>query len=105
MWLSGVVFTYLLHVSLCVRQLSGHMEHHLFVAVVAVDGLGASLPVSHIQATTETARTQRGYTPHHHHYKSMTIITASAISRDLHLVSRCIMECVVPSNHNRALTL
>lgn len=44
----GVSLQYLLGVPLCVRQLCGHMEHDLFVAVVAVDGFSASLPVSHV---------------------------------------------------------
>lgn len=35
------------------------MEHDLLVAVVAVDGFGARLPVSHVQPTTETAGTTK----------------------------------------------
>lgn len=46
-WYS-IVLQYLLGVPLCVRQLCGHMEHDLFVAVVAVDRFCASLPVSHV---------------------------------------------------------
>lgn len=53
-----MVLRYLLGVPLCVRQLCGHMEHDLFVAVVAVDGFCASLPMSHVQPSSETANTQ-----------------------------------------------
>lgn len=54
-----VLLQYLLGVPLCVRQLCGHMEHDLLVAVVAVDGFGAGLPASHVQPSAETAGTTK----------------------------------------------
>lgn len=54
-----VLCQYLLGVPLCVRQLCGHVEHDLLVAVVAVYRFGAGLPVSHIQPSAETAGTTK----------------------------------------------
>lgn len=54
-----VLLHYLLGVPLRVRQLCRHMEHDLLVAVVAVDGFSAGLPVSHVQPSAETAGTTK----------------------------------------------
>ena len=50
---------YLLCIALGVRQLGGHVEHDLFVAVVAVDGLGARLSVRDVQPSAESAGEER----------------------------------------------
>lgn len=44
---------YLLSVSLCVGQLSRHVEHNLVAVEVVVDGFCASLPMGHIQSASE----------------------------------------------------
>lgn len=51
---------YLLDVSLGKGQLSGDVEHDLPLPEHSEDRLGSGLAVSHIQASTETARPQRG---------------------------------------------
>lgn len=45
---------YLLGVSLCVRQLGGHMEHNLLIMETRVDGFCPRLPVSDIQPTPKS---------------------------------------------------
>lgn len=40
---------YLLRVSLCVRQLGGHMEHYLLIMETCVDGFCPRLAMSDIQ--------------------------------------------------------
>lgn len=42
---------YLLWVSLCVRQLGGHMEHNLLIMETCVDRFCPRLPMSDIQPT------------------------------------------------------
>lgn len=61
----GVVFQYLLRVPLGVWQLCGHVEHDLFIAIVAVDGFCAGLAMSHVQATTESNTHTRTHTRTH----------------------------------------